>query len=485
MTAFPFRRPRTLLIGYIFFSIVLWTVQCSVLQNILGLDILETVVWGARHAWGSSKHPPLSGWIGGSVSFLCGRHDWGMYLICQICLAIGVWFVYKTVRLFRDENFSVLSAMLLYFLPYYLPSWMKFSTYFVEIALIPPAAFFFFSALKDSGLRNWLMFGILCGFGILNKYSFALQIAGFGLILLAEKEARKEWRKPGLYLAFAVGVLMILPHLCWLWQNGFACLDHVGRRMNEERYWYAPLLCLATGLYPLLITLGIAAIAFFPKSCRGERVQPDRVLSFRTAVLTGIPIGAYILLSLKEAVILMWFCTTASWVGALAASLLPFRVTERIVRRVFVLLLIATSFVLLLTTLDLMLKPRKRIHARPETIVSPARACWEETMGKRPIPVVFGDLWYGGVLENYTPERPPLCEAEDDLCFRLYARRIAEQGAVIIGDEETFRDFEKRTGVRVSNRLIHYSFRTLTGAEKTSSFDVGICPPGAFRPADR
>ena len=42
----------------------------SLLQNHLGLDILETISWGAQWEWGHFKHPPLSGWLGYLFSLL-------------------------------------------------------------------------------------------------------------------------------------------------------------------------------------------------------------------------------------------------------------------------------------------------------------------------------------------------------------------------------------------------------------------------------
>ena len=53
-------RPTAALLLFMGVIMTMWTLQCSLLQNILGLDILETVTWGAQMTWGHSKHPPLS-----------------------------------------------------------------------------------------------------------------------------------------------------------------------------------------------------------------------------------------------------------------------------------------------------------------------------------------------------------------------------------------------------------------------------------------
>ena len=105
--------PVRSLVCYMAMSIVLWTLQCSLLQHILSLDALEAIAWGGEFAWGHAKHPPLSGWMAELFSRLACRADWGSYLGCQVMLVTGVWFVYRTARLFLDRCAAVMSAGLL------------------------------------------------------------------------------------------------------------------------------------------------------------------------------------------------------------------------------------------------------------------------------------------------------------------------------------------------------------------------------------
>ena len=109
-------RPVNLMLFFMAFAMVFWTVQCSLLQNILGLDILETITWGAQMTLGHSKHPPLSGWVGYFFSVLSGHSDWSLYFAAQLSLMTGAWFVYKLARMFWDEYASAVAALLLFFL---------------------------------------------------------------------------------------------------------------------------------------------------------------------------------------------------------------------------------------------------------------------------------------------------------------------------------------------------------------------------------
>ena len=105
---------------------LLWSIQCTLFQTVLGKDIVETVMWGSYWQLGHLKHPPLSGWIGYLIAACTGYSDFAMYLAAQVCLLIGVFYVYKLARLFLEERESAVSALLLYLLFYYNPSSMKF-----------------------------------------------------------------------------------------------------------------------------------------------------------------------------------------------------------------------------------------------------------------------------------------------------------------------------------------------------------------------
>ena len=169
----------------LFFALLIagfYTLQCTLFQNILGLDVLETITWGAQGVMGHTKHPPLSGWIGYAVSKICGHHDFGMYLAAQLCLAGGVIFVYRTARLFLDPYRSGTAALLLYFLFYYNPSETKFCTYPLEMLLVPVTVYFFFKALQSGKRFHWAASGIFAGLGILNKYSCGLFLIALAVI---------------------------------------------------------------------------------------------------------------------------------------------------------------------------------------------------------------------------------------------------------------------------------------------------------------
>lgn len=68
--------------------------------------------------------------------------------------------------------------------------------------------------------RLWLLFGALLGLGLLNKHSsvfFGLAVA----VAILLTPLRREVRRPWVWLAAGVALLVLLPNLIWQWQNGF------------------------------------------------------------------------------------------------------------------------------------------------------------------------------------------------------------------------------------------------------------------------
>ena len=305
-----FSAPEFVLALFIVCSNIIWTVQCSLLQSVLSIDIYETIVWGSQMQLGHSKHPPLSGWIGYFASWITGHSDWGMYLIAQLCLGAGVFFSFKLARLFFDRYRAVMSALMLYLLIYYTPSEMKFSTYFVEIAIAPMAMWALLKSLRSGKMWWWMILGLLCALGILNKYSFGLIMAGMALVVLTKREYRRSLLTFGPYLALLVFLLVIAPHLKWLWDHDFVCFKHVGGRLDEKHSPLMPLFVLGVTLYPALaegLALALASLpslsaqeggpggffrrtaAYYRKILSARRTPSDREALRFAAIITLLP----------------------------------------------------------------------------------------------------------------------------------------------------------------------------------------------------
>ena len=498
-----FAVPELVLAFFIVVSNIIWTVQCSLLQSVLSIDIYETIVWGSQMQLGHSKHPPLSGWIGYFASWSTGHSDWGMYLIAQLCLGAGVFFTFKLARLFFDRYRAATAALMLYLLVYYTPSEMKFSTYFVEIAIAPAAAYALLSALRGGKIWQWLILGALCALGILNKYSFGLILAGFALIVLTRREYRRSLLTAGPYLAALVFLLVISPHLKWLWDHDFVCFKHVGGRLDETHSPLMPLYVLGMTLYPAVAeTLALAlALAEFPfrsgqkpeaggffvrlkAHCReafaASRSALDREALHFSALITLLPGAVYLILSLCNTdIILMWLCSVFSASGIMVLALFPVKIDRRVFKRFAVLLSLYIALVFAATTADSLFRTTSSMHLNAGDVVRNADDFWRAHTAE-PVRVVVGGLRYAALYSHYSAGHPPVCEPDDALMIDLYRERIRRHGALLIGSRESdFADFLKRAGVKVDFTRRVGGCRSLLGRSREKAFFVGYLPPGS------
>ena len=473
-----FDRPAKALFWFIAAVSVIWSVQCKVFQSVMGKDIVETVMWGSLGQLGHLKHPPLSGWIGYGIAVLSGYSDFAMYFAAQLFLAFGAFYVYKLARLFLDETESAASVLLLYVLFYYNPSSMKFCSHFLEAAFMPAMVYYIVLGAKENRLRDWLAAGIFSALAVLGKYSAVVVLPGCLIYILMDRERRKCFLKPGIWLGMGVGLILLLPHLVWLVQHDFCCLRHVGRRISDDKMpWHYFLQVAVVGIVPLAAEALALLLAWLP--CRREAVRKNIVRSGGglALLLTLIPVAALTLVALCGGdVVLMWYSFLASWTGLAAVSFFPWKITRNHFRNLWLLTALYTIFALIGTTLDLTLKSRVRIHADPAQIVQQAEAFWRKRNPGRKIPVVIGDRWLGGVIQFYSSEHPQACDSDDSCSLETVQAKVRREGALLIGDPEAIRIHLPDLASRVKFEYFPVAYRAVWGKPEVDDFVVGIYP---------
>ncbi len=492
--------PERWLAIFVGLSVAVWTLQCSLLQRVLSADIYETIMWGQQAQWGYSKHPPLSGWVGYFCSWATGHSDWGMYLAAQLCIAVGVIFIYLLGRKLLDRPRAVLAALLAYFLFYYTPSEMKFSTYFLEMALTPAAAYALLSALRENRWRQWLALGVLGGLGLLNKYSFALTLLSFALIVLTRREYRRRLGGIGPYLAAAVMLIIFAPHVRWLIQHDWVCFRHVGDRLDEKHDLLMPLYVLAATLYPVASGLLILALANFPgfrnfgrETWRqwGGRIRqffaPVAAAEAREAlhfagIMAAVPGAVYILLALAgQDIILMWLCPVGFWGGIVAVALAVRGNAVNLGRRVAILLGGVLVLILVITTLDLLINTRVGLHLDRDAVIQEAEALWQKARGDEPVKLVIGSCRFAVLFSHYTADHPYVCDPEDEVMIELFQDSLARNGALVIcGDSRKLQPLFRRLSAPVELKPCTVAFRAPWGRTRKRRFVVGVIPPGTI-----
>ena len=95
-----------------------------------------------------------------------------------------------------------------------------------------------FTPRSGADIRYWLLLGFAFGGALWAKY-FVVVIAGpYALFLLFDREARPALRTPGPWLAMALALLLLQPHVVWLLQNDFVPFHYVDARSAPARGFF-------------------------------------------------------------------------------------------------------------------------------------------------------------------------------------------------------------------------------------------------------
>ena len=123
-------------------SALVWSVV-PLLRKSLPMDTQEAIVWGKYCLWGTTKHPPLSGWLAYAVYQLFGGHDFGLYLLSQISVLIGLVGIYKLARCFLPNPQAVLATVFQMGIVFYHFSATEFNVNVLSLAIWPWCAYYF------------------------------------------------------------------------------------------------------------------------------------------------------------------------------------------------------------------------------------------------------------------------------------------------------------------------------------------------------
>jgi hypothetical protein len=141
--------------------------------------------------------------------------------------------------------------------------------------------------LKHDRPRLWVVFGLIAGAGLMNKYSVGF--LGVGLVVgLALTPARKYFLNRWLWVGGALAFLIFLPHIVWEIQDGFPTREFIHNATVRKNLPMSPLAFLAeSGLqvHPVTFPIWLAGLYFCFFSSLGKSF---RVLGWIYVAVLGL-----------------------------------------------------------------------------------------------------------------------------------------------------------------------------------------------------
>lgn len=234
----------TLIVVMLYFA--LWSVLPFILSTSYPLDVAEGIYWGREWQWGYYKHPPLSSWV--LYSFYAVLGSIGPYILSQCCIALTLWLVYRLgVSLWQlnkdGQARAGLAALLTMGMFYYTWPSLEFNHNIAQMPVWVGLVWFFYRAIKWGLWRDWLLFGVLAGAGMLVKYSVAVLLVSMVLYSWISPY-RSWWLRPQPWVAILLAILVFAPNVWWLIQHDWLPFQYAESRSAEAGGTHARLKAL-------------------------------------------------------------------------------------------------------------------------------------------------------------------------------------------------------------------------------------------------
>lgn len=187
------------------------------LSPALKWDEAEQMLWSQQLQLGYGAQPPLYTWLQWALNQLLGPSVLALSVLKHALLALTyvlMWLAGRELLGVRGAWWAAASMLLLPPL-----GWdsIRDQTHSVLVTAMSCAAWWLLLRLvRRARPLDFAWLGLVCGLGLLAKYSFALVLGAMLLAALSVPESRRALLAHGWWWAPIVGLLVVLPHASWL-----------------------------------------------------------------------------------------------------------------------------------------------------------------------------------------------------------------------------------------------------------------------------
>ena len=238
-------------------------------------ELLDTYVRALHPAAGYVGAAPLAPLIAAAWFVLLPPIDWALYLLAAVNAGFALFAVDLVARREVTGDKRVLVLLFLILTPFYSVYGQRFDSDRTLLWAWPVATLAFLRAFETRSI-GWSVFaGVAAGIALYGGYQSVFLLAGFAAAMLIQPERGAYLRSLSPFITTAAAIVILVPHLYWQLEHGFAPLaavasQHIGAPFGEVLRGVAAYLGggLAGAIIPLLLW--------------GMAVRPDRASLYET-----------------------------------------------------------------------------------------------------------------------------------------------------------------------------------------------------------
>lgn len=384
------------------------------MRLVTSADSMEAVVWGDLLSFGTHKHPPLSGWLAGCFHHLFGDTNIGIYILGNLCVIIGLIYIYKLAKFFLSEKEALCSSLILTPSFYYTFQvfYDNFNCNILLMALWPILIYYFYKSIKYNNIKDWIFLGVFAGLGFMAKYQVAiLFVFMFLYLIFCESKLLKQKR---IYVSVLIAFLIVLPHLIWLYNTDFFSFFYfidrtstkivdpakitIFKRMTFSIKFYLDQIAALAPSFVLYLILAVKEKNISFNNSFKENTK-DKIFLLTVGLLPLIAIGATGIFTASR-VVGAWGVSMICSIGILLFYFFPIKFSEQ-TYKFFLKWIYGMMICWQITMLVFFFLQTKRDFSYPyKQVTSDFNAIWEKETNGAPLKYIAGDYAISSQIYN-------------------------------------------------------------------------------------
>ncbi len=465
-------RPEYWLYLFILIHVTVWTLVPLMVRFTLPMDAMEGATWGHQFEWGYDKNPFLNGWLTGLAYQWGGTSGWLIYFLSQASVAVCFWAIWQLGKKILPPLYALLAVLLLEGIQYYNVHAIDFNDNTLELGLWALTALFFYQALLYQKSRDWLLLGIFAGLGMMAKYYTALLLLPMMLFLIINPNNRATLLKPRTYWGLFAFLVIITPHVIWLFFHDFVTVSYAINRVSSPPTWVNHI--HNAGLFAwqqfetLIPTLLILPLLFIGKKPLTQTPRLS-INSFDKQFLFYVGLGPLLLtiiLSACTGIVLRaaWGQPLLSLSGILLIAWLQPRITVPRFYRFVTVLYILLAMTLVGYSVALMRATAPSSANFPGSVIAKTLTTeWHDTYHK-PLTYVAGARWFAGNVAFYSSDHPAVyINWDKKVSPWIKENELNTHGAIFVwdlteGEDKTPAEIKARFNRLKPLRIMHFAW---------------------------
>ena len=398
---------------FVLSHLIIWTLIPSLTNKNLPLDTIEALAWGSNLDWGFNKHPPMSAFFSEVFFNIFGAQDWAYYFLSQIFLVTAFYYVFKLAcEILKNLKLALISVLLLVSIYFYNFTSPEFNVNVCQLPFWSLVVYYSWKIYNSKKIefKDCFLIGLFGAIGFLSKYLFLYLLTSICLLFVYSIFINKTKKFDFKYLIiFEVFLVLLVPHLIWLFNNEFITITYGLKRTGLEEN--VILNHIQNPIIFLFKQIGLLVPFFFLlwlliKKIKFKINLRDKKLLF-LVFINIVPIVLMFLTSLISGskIRTMWMTPFYLFFGILFVYLFQLQINIKKLKSFLYGFLFLFFLSPVLYSYISLTKKDKRTDYPGKEIATKVQIVWSKDF-EREIEFVTGDEWKAGNLSYHLESRP-------------------------------------------------------------------------------